>query len=619
MKRTIKFIFILLLIYFMFPIMCSAATNIDTSNQRPVVGSSIEVRLRVDYGTNALISEAHYYIRFDPSKLELESLRWTQSSGTYSVNNGVITIDKESTTEAWEYGDPVIMVFKTIAPDTSNISVEEKAPAKYKDGNVVAQYYSGITINAVPPSTATKIGKLTVEGYKLSPTFNAEKTEYTVTVPTDVSKVNITATKGEKNQTITGTGTRVLSYGPNIVRVTVTAQNGESRTYTVTINREDNRSEDVTLKSLTVSNTDIAYKKGQTEYEAIVSKSVDSVFITAQTTEPRAQLVGTGTRSLSMGENIFELKVTSKGGTNQTYKIKIIRSEQELKPNEASTLLNSLTINETIITLKEDIYNYITSVGEEIGSLNISLTTKSTTAKYKIKGADKLKKGFNTVTITVEDEELTPTEYFITVYKEPSITKKYTSLEEILAEEKLDEHVYFVTSDSSIKITKEVLKKINENKKDFYYNFINEENTILYQLIIPTGTYTDEIDPSFVMEIDNPLTYTGKLPSGISVMLYVGNLYGDETELQVYTYDEIGIYTELTTALKVVNGYLKFTTNGEKSYVFSNQNLIGGNGFDLMSNLPMIIFGALIIFLFTFIIIKKKKGKKEVKSNEPLY
>ena len=619
MKRTIKIIFVLLLIYFIFPIMCNAATNIDTANQRPVVGTSIEVRLRVDYGANALISEAHYYVKYDTSKLEFESLRWTQSTGTYSVNNGVITIDKESNTEAWEYGEPVVMVFKTIASDTSKISVEEKAPAKYKDGNVVAQYYSGITINAVPPSTATRIGKLSVEGYKLSPTFNAEKTEYTVTVPSDVSKVNITATKGEKNQTITGTGTRVLSFGPNIVRVIVTAQNGDARTYVITVNREDDRSNDVTLKSLSVSNTDITYKKGQTEYEAIVSKSIDNVFIAAQTTEPRAQLVGTGSRSLSIGENIFEIKVTSKDGANQTYKIKIIRSEEELKPNEASTFLETLTINSIKINLKDDIYNYVTSVGEDIKTLDINLTTKSTTAKYKIKGADKLKKGFNTITITVEDEELPLTEYFITVYKEPSIAKKYTSLEEILAEEKLEEHVYFVTSDSSIKITKEVLKKINENKKDFYYNFINEENTILYQLIIPTGTYTDEIDPSFVMEIDNPLTYTGKLPSGVSVMLYAGNLYGDETELQVYTYDELGAYTELTTALKVVNGYLNFTTNGEKSYVFSNQNLMGNSGFDLMSNLPMIIFGGLIIFLIAYIVIKKKKGKKEVKSNEPLY
>ena len=46
---------------------------------------------------------------------------------------------------------------------------------------------------------------------------------------------------------------------------------------------------------------------------------------------------------------------------------------------------------------------------------------------------------------------------------------------------------------------------------------------------------------------------------------------------------------------------------------------MGNSGFDLMSNLPMIIFGGLIIFLIAYIVIKKKKGKKEVKSNEPLY
>ena len=93
------------------------------------------------------------------------------------------------------------------------------------------------------------------------------------------------------------------------------------------------------------------------------------------------------------------------------------------------------------------------------------------------------------------------------------------------------------------------------------------------------------------MEVDNPLTYTGKLPSGITVMLYAADLYGDGTELQVYTYDDMGAYTELTTALKVVNGYLNFTTNGQTSYVFSVQSLISNSAFDIIGILPMIIFG----------------------------
>ena len=42
------------------------------------------------------------------------------------------------------------------------------------------------------------------------------------------------------------------------------------------------------------------------------------------------------------------------------------------------------------------------------------------------------------------------------------------------------------------------------------------------------------------------------------------------------------------------------------SFNVSSQNLMGNSGFDLMSNLPMIIFGGLIIFLIAYIVIKKK-------------
>lgn len=619
MKKTIKFIFILLLTFFIFPVICNAATNIDTINQRPVVGSSIEVRLRVDYGQNTLINEAHYYIKYDPTKLELENLHWTQSEGTYTVQDGIITIDKENTTKAWEYGEPISMVFKAINEGVSNITVQEKAPAKNKDGNKIVQYYSGITINAIPPSTATKIGKLTIEGYSLSPTFNAEKYEYTLTVPSNVTNVNILATKGEKNQTITGTGTRALSYGENKIRVVVTAQNGDSSTYLIIVYRKDDRSGDVSLKKLSVSNTDITYDKNKTSYEATVSRSVDSVFITAQTTDPKAQLVGTGKRNLNIGSNIFEIKVSSKDGKNQIYTINIIRSEEELKQNNPSTSLASLTINGHEILLKDDVFYYATSVEKDIESLNIGLITKSTTAKYKITGANKIKKGFNNLTIVVEDEDLEPSEYIIKVYKQPSITKKYTSLDDVLLEEKLTEHIYFVTSDPSIKINEEILQKINKDKKDLYYNFVNKENKIIYQLIIPHGKYTNKINPFFEMEIDNPLTYTSELPKDIEVMLYTGDVFVEDTELQVYTYDEIGEYTELTSALKVVNGYLNFTTNGGNKYVFSKQTFIEKNNFDFIGNLPMIIFGILILLLILFIILKRKKSKNTIKSEEPLY
>ena len=119
MKRTLKALLFILLIYFIFPILVNAATSLDTLNQRPVVGTSIELTLRVDYGKDVYVSEAHYYITYDASSLEFEDLSWTQSHGSYSNSNGVITIDKYATSEAWGYGAPVVLKFKSKTNDSS--------------------------------------------------------------------------------------------------------------------------------------------------------------------------------------------------------------------------------------------------------------------------------------------------------------------------------------------------------------------------------------------------------------------------------------------------------------------------------------------------------------------
>ena len=300
------------MIYFIFPVLVNAATSLDTKNQRPVVGTTIEVTLRVDYGTDVQISEAHYYVTYDPSLLEFESLNWTQSRGTYSNSNGVVSIDKLADGEAWGYGTPIVLKFKSIQAGASNIQITEKSPGKYSDGSILAQSYSGITINAVEPSSATRIGKLYVEGYSVSPTFNVDNYKYTLTVPSTTTKVNVVASKGEKNQTITGDGQRVLLYGDNRVRVTVTAQNGDSSTYEIMIHRTDDRSGDVSLKSLNIGDKSIEIEENKTTYETTVSRSVESIFLSAQTTDSKATLVGTGQKKLNIGENIFELRVSSK-------------------------------------------------------------------------------------------------------------------------------------------------------------------------------------------------------------------------------------------------------------------------------------------------------------------
>ncbi len=79
---------------------------------------------------------------------------------------------------------------------------------------------------------------LSVSGYNLSPSFSINETnDYSVTVPSNVANVNISAATVNKNATVSGTGNKQLNSGTNVFTISVKAQNGNVRNYTITVNR----------------------------------------------------------------------------------------------------------------------------------------------------------------------------------------------------------------------------------------------------------------------------------------------------------------------------------------------------------------------------------------------
>lgn len=79
--------------------------------------------------------------------------------------------------------------------------------------------------------------KLTVSGYKITPTFNRYTTDYAVTVPSDVLQVTVKATKSDSGATVKGAGTIKLSGVETVVKIKVTAPSGLVRTYTLHVHR----------------------------------------------------------------------------------------------------------------------------------------------------------------------------------------------------------------------------------------------------------------------------------------------------------------------------------------------------------------------------------------------
>ncbi len=106
------------------------------------------------------------------------------------------------------------------------------------------------------------LSSLTVEGYDFK--FDGNKSSgYSITVPESVTSVNVSATSVSSKATITGTGKVNLNSGHNDVKITVKAENGNTKTYTIGIVRST--SNQVPLTSISLDKSELSMFNGETK------------------------------------------------------------------------------------------------------------------------------------------------------------------------------------------------------------------------------------------------------------------------------------------------------------------------------------------------------------------
>lgn len=126
-------------------------------------------------------------------------------------------------------------------------------------------------------STNKALKDLVVENYKLTPEFSPETTKYSVTVDNTVDKLEISAITQDENAKAEITKNADFKIGENVVYVTVTAEDGTTRIYTITVTKTKEGAEDTTdklkLKKLEVNNAslDPSFDANKTNYTITVS------------------------------------------------------------------------------------------------------------------------------------------------------------------------------------------------------------------------------------------------------------------------------------------------------------------------------------------------------------
>lgn len=260
---------------------------------------------------------------------------------------------------------------------------------------------------------------------------NPDKENWSTEVPNNVTKVKVYATTADKNARVDGAGEVSLNEGDNDVKVTVTAEAGNTKTYTLTIKRrtaeeETKNSSDATLKNLRINPKEYDFsdfKKDQTEYSAEVPNEIKTVEIYAEATDSKAQITGTGEIELNEGANEAKVEVVAQDGTKKTYIITITRKASEVSTtslDNAKFGLSDLAITGLTIspTFKNTVYSYTVGLREDLSSLDIKATATDSDAKIEIVGNENLQQGENTITVIVKNEKTNQTAtYQITVNK----------------------------------------------------------------------------------------------------------------------------------------------------------------------------------------------------------
>lgn len=298
----------------------------------------------------------------------------------------------------------------------------------------------------------TKKGQAKLKSLKpstgsLSPAFDPEVTDYTITVPTGTTSIAFTPTTVDNSATvkvkkvIVASGKKSqdikLDEGENEIPITVTTKDGDTTVYNITVTRtEQFRSANLKSLKLTSGSLSPSFNKEVYEYTAIVDNKVSSVGVIPTAEDANATIEVNGKKlpsgatspyiSLDEGGNIINITVTDTKGNENNYVIMITRKYSKNNVN-----LSSLTVTDGTFSPKFDpeTYAYSVKVPRYVEEVRIKFETQNEKAKIEVNGVkyesgqqtDKIKLdlGANTITVKViaEDNKST-TNYVLSIIRD---------------------------------------------------------------------------------------------------------------------------------------------------------------------------------------------------------
>lgn len=171
-------------------------------------------------------------------------------------------------------------------------------------------------------STDSTLSSLSIAEGAITPEFNKDVKEYAITVPNEVTKLNITATPTDSKATVSVTEYEELKEGENIITISVTAEDGTTKTdYVIKATRQR---KELALEKLIIKYTN---QNGEVVEVPLTPEFISNIYeysietleywVKSLDIEALANIEGatieiSGADSLKEGENVITITVKNK-------------------------------------------------------------------------------------------------------------------------------------------------------------------------------------------------------------------------------------------------------------------------------------------------------------------
>ncbi|TKB78159.1 MAG: cadherin-like beta sandwich domain-containing protein, partial [Nitrospira sp.] len=229
-------------------------------------------------------------------------------------------------------------------------------------------------------SSDNNLSALTVTPSSLAPAFSSSTLDYTVNVATTVTSVTVSATKSDPNAVISGDvpsqGQATIQLdGPGtskVISVIVTAPNGDSKTYRITVNRAaPSSNNNLSALSVTPGSLDPTFAANTLSYTVNVATTVTSVDVSATKADANAVMSGdlTAGTGIATGQatipldgpgtsKVVSITVTAPSGASKTYIITLNRTASSDDTLSALTVTANTVVQPLVPDFNANILPY---------------------------------------------------------------------------------------------------------------------------------------------------------------------------------------------------------------------------------------------------------------------